>query len=82
MCISNNNHWLRWLLLIKYSENKGYGYNFIMGVVAGGVHTVCLTSKGKFTIYSFFVSRIQSNFHILFLGELYTFGCTVMMKEP
>jgi hypothetical protein len=53
-----------------------------MGVVAGGVHTVCLTSKGKFTIYSFFVSRIQSNFLILFLGELYTFGCTVMMKEP
>ena len=69
--------------MIKYSENKGYGYYFIMGLVAGGVHTVCLTSKGKFTIYSFFVSRIQSNFIILFLGELLTyFGCTVMMKVP
>jgi hypothetical protein len=54
----------------------------MMGVVAGGVHTVCVISKGKFTIYSFFVPRIQSNFLILFLGELYTFGCTVMMKEP
>lgn len=49
----------------------------VIDVVAGGMHTVCLTSKGWFHFCLTLLHHSPMNFlkFLIDLGEIYTFGC-------